>query len=738
MKKPFHLYLLTLSLFFLPAFTALSQNSPIHSVFLVGDAGEPGENPVLTMLRKELDKAGANSSVIFLGDNIYPKGLPPVGHKLRPLAEEAINNQINSVKGSPGKKIFIPGNHDWAQGRGYGRKWLAIEEQYIEAALDSQDVFLPSRGCPGPLEIDLSEKITLVIIDTQWFLHKGDKPTEGSDCAATGITEVALLLKDIFERNLHKKVIVATHHPMYTYGIHGGVFGVKDHLFPLTASKKLSWLYLPLPGIGSIYPLYRKIFGNIQDTAHPVYKQIRNGLVQLMGKHPDIVHVSGHEHALQHIEKGSIHYVVSGSGAKNNAHVRKKGAARFASNITGFARIDYYADGKTELKFLTPKNGTAQEVYAQVISTKPFGASPQELLDTYRDISFAGKDTVAAASMKYTGKSKFHKRMLGENYRKEWASKIKVPVFDIGTEKGGLKILKRGGGHQTISLRLEADNGRQYVLRSMDKTPGLALPPELRRTFIKWIVQDGISASHPYAPFVVPPLAEAAGIYHTNPKVVYIPNDPRFGIYRKDFANTLCLFEERPNDENGVETFFGETDNIISSPDLYEKLRKDNDNTVDQVFVARNRIFDFWLGDWDRHDDQWRWAEYKREGKGKIYKPIPRDRDQVFFIGEGFFKKLASAKWAQPALRGFEDDLKYVPSMGQYRIRFFDRVFLTEVSLEDWVQQAKELQAGLTDDVIENAIRQWPDNIFDLRGEEVIRKLKSRRDNLHRYAKEYY
>ncbi len=720
------------------AFGFQSQNDPVHSVFLIGDAGEPYENPVLVALKNELSKIGDRGSVVFLGDNIYPKGLPPKGHELRAEAEKAIDGQINAVKDFPGNKIFIPGNHDWAQGRKYGWEWLGIQEKYVEDALDSMDVFLPSRGCPGPVEVNLTEQITLIAIDTQWFLHKGNKPTQGSDCGATSLTEAAVLFQDILERNAHKKVIVTTHHPMYTYGIHGGVFGLKDHLFPLTASGSMKNFYLPLPGLGSIYPLYRQLFGNIQDTPHPVYKQFRNGLVQLMSKHPDLIHAAGHEHALQHIEKDGKHYIVSGSGAKNNARVRQKEDTQFATNTMGFARIDYYANGKTELKFYTPENGGIKELYSKVLSERSFKPSPEALAQRYANISFAGRDTMAISSDKYIGRSRFHKSLLGENYRKEWATPVRVPLFDIATVKGGLTPIKRGGGHQTTSLRLEAADGRQYVIRSMDKNPALALPPELRRTFVRGLVQDGISASHPYAPFVVPKLADAAGIYHANPKLYWVPNDPRLGIYRSAFANTMVLFEERANKENIDQPFFGAGDDVESSPSVYEKLRKDNDNQVDEVFVARNRLFDFWLGDWDRHDDQWRWVEYKGKDDNKTYRPIPRDRDQVFFIGEGFIKRLAGSKWAQPSFRGFEDDIHYLPAMGFYRIRWFDRYFLPEVSMEDWIQQARELKEALTDEVIDDAMSEWPKEIYDLRGDEIKRKLKNRRDNFERYAREYY
>jgi len=714
------------------------KKEPIHSIFLIGDAGEPFENPVLIALKNELSKVGDRGTVVFLGDNIYPKGLPPVGHKLRAEAEIAIDGQINAVKEFKGNKFFIPGNHDWAQGKEYGLEWLNIQEKYVEAALDSQDVFLPSRGCAGPVEINLTDQITLVIVDTQTFLHKGIQPDMQSGCGVNSPTQTAVLLKDILERNIHKKVIVTSHHPMYTYGIHGGVFSAKDHLFPLTASKKMKNFYLPLPIIGSIYPLYRTWFGNIQDTAHPLYQQFRDVMVELMKRHPDIIHAAGHEHALEHIKKDGVNYIVSGAGAKNNAHVKKKGDAQFAQNTMGFARVDYYENGETTLTFLTPENGETREIYSKVISSKPFGTSNEDIIANYQG-SFQGKDTTFAASNKYVGRSKFHKSLLGENHRKEWAAKINVPMFDVGTEKGGLSILKRGGGHQTLSLRLEAKDGKQYVLRSMDKNPALALPLELRNTFVKYVVQDAISASHPYAPFVVPTLAEAAGIFHANPKVVYVPDDPRFGIYRKDFANTLALYEERPNKAQvKTQTFFGQADDVISTPDLEEKKIKDHDNQVDEVFVVRNRLFDFWLGDWDRHQDQWRWAEYNLKDDKNLYKPIPRDRDQAFFVGEGSFKKLVSSKWAQPDFKGFDDNIEFIHGMGFSNVRHFDRQFMSEPSRSDWVSQAKELQLALTDDLIKSAINEWPKEIFELRGQKTIDNLISRRNHLERYANEYY
>jgi hypothetical protein len=56
------------------------QTEPTHVIYLIGDAGNSSEGevaPALNLLRTKLESAPAESSVIYLGDNIYPHGLPP-------------------------------------------------------------------------------------------------------------------------------------------------------------------------------------------------------------------------------------------------------------------------------------------------------------------------------------------------------------------------------------------------------------------------------------------------------------------------------------------------------------------------------------------------------------------------------------------------------------------------------------------------------------------------------------
>ena len=268
----------------------LSQ--PVHTLFLVGDAGEPfPDNPVGPVLRNLVEGTANPATVLFLGDNIYPRGMPAPDAKNRHEAESILETQVGWIQGSKRQAIFIPGNHDWERGDRGGLRTLLRQQQFIDSLKDERITFLPRDGCPGPIEIPLSDKAVLVIIDSQWPLHPWDKPGEESSCAFKSATEVLAALSDIYTRNEGKRIILAAHHPVISYGVHGGVFRFKDHIFPLTSLNPD--LYVPLPVIGSIYPLYRKWFGNVQDLAHPLYRSYSRSIIDIMAEHPGSIHVAG-------------------------------------------------------------------------------------------------------------------------------------------------------------------------------------------------------------------------------------------------------------------------------------------------------------------------------------------------------------------------------------------------------------------------------------------------------------
>lgn len=346
--------------------------------------------------------------------------------------------------------------------------------------------------------------------------------------------------------------------------------------------------------------------------------------------------------------------------------------------------------------------------------------------------------TVLVAAGKNYQAGELKRKLLGDHYRDVWAAPVEVPIVNLKTEKGGLDILRRGGGMQTYSLKLEAADGKLYGFRSIQKDPSPVLPDILQSTIAEDIFQDQISASHPYGAFVLPELGDAAGIYHTNPELFYLPDTPELGEFQEEFGGMLVMLEEDADEDWSDYEDFGYTENAISSNSVMEDLRDDNDNEVDQRALLRARLFDMWIGDWDRHEGQWRWAELKKEDeKGMIYRPIPEDRDNVFFNFDGTLPWIASRKWAARKFQSFEEDVRDIAGLN-FNARHFDRRFLTAMSREDWLAEADSLQRRLDDQIIEKAIRQWPDTIYALTGKEIEDKLKARKNKLKEFAIRYY
>lgn len=714
---------------------AQKQHDPpqARTLYLIGDAGDEGEAFSAPVLRLLNEVAQADSTkehtLLFLGDNIYDHGLHKKDAPERKQDEANINAQIAAAFAFPGRTIFIPGNHDWQQGARQGWKTEQREEDYVTDTLGKK-AFLPHHGCPGPEVVQLGDRAVLVIIDTQWWLHKYKKPEgERDGCDVATDEDFLHALADVLKDHRGEHIIVAAHHPLYTYGNHGGHFALRDHLFPLTNFNKKLWV--PLPVIGSIYPWYRGLIGNIQDVANVRYKELRQGIERLLKQYPGAVYVAGHEHNLQYLEREGIHHVVSGAGCKA-AYLQRPNPLAFGARERGFARLTIGADGSLFLDFFTIANGHAP-AWSQHIEGPPSDAllhlSDRPRPDLPDSVTVVPNEDLRASGAKAL--------FFGKLYRDVWTAPIQVPVLRMDTAFGGLRAKGTGGGLQTRSLRLKAGNGHEYVARTIKKYPGLALSPEMRGTVVESVVADGIAGSHPYASVAIAPLADAVHVLHTSPKLVFIPDDPALGLYRDDFANTLCLLEERTSGDWSDTPALGASTELVSSADLIAALRRSHDDVVDDRALVRARLLDMLIGDWDRHDDQWRWASYKQPDGRTIYRPIPRDRDQAFFRQNGIIPNIVNRKWAIAKFQSYGPDIRDIDGQN-FNARYLDRAYLTGLSWADWKAVADSMQVQLTDDVLQRAIHQLPDTAQRLMGDRVLTGLKGRRDKLEAIARRQY
>jgi hypothetical protein len=340
------------------------------SVFLIGDAGVPAaSDPVLTELTKQAARDPARSLIAFLGDNIYPRGMPAPRAPGRQDAERRLRAQIEAARASGAPAIFVPGNHDWAD-RGSGWEGIRRQGAFVAEHGGGRITMEPPGGCPGPVVRDLGERLRVVAVDTEWWLYRGAKPVDPtSSCPADSEQEVLEALGNAIRSAGDRRVVVVAHHPLASGGTHGGNFTWSDHLFPLRARHP--WLWIPLPGVGSGYPMARQRGVSNQDMSGTLNRKMREALAGVFTKHPPLVYAAGHEHNLQVLKgKDTPYLLVSGAGAFGHlTRVHDTRATLFARTASGFMRIDVDKDGEARLAVVVVPGRGAQpvEAFAKVL-----------------------------------------------------------------------------------------------------------------------------------------------------------------------------------------------------------------------------------------------------------------------------------------------------------------------------------------------------------------------------------
>ena len=326
-----------------------------YRLLLLGDGGAPkSDEPVLKTLREWAEKDASSTSIVFLGDNMYPEGMT---ERKKHEVSTRLMPQLAVVTSTGAHGLFIPGNHDWAKGKAEGLKAVLAQEAFINNTLVGESNFLPPNGSPGPVALELPKTnpaVRLIVIDTQWWLHQHEKPKKAPEQV---IEELVALL------DTELPVIVVGHHPLETYGSHGGFYDWKEHLFPLRFIK--GWLWIPIPIVGSAYPYARwHLYKGDQDMNGTRNKNMVAQLNSAFAKRklppegpPLLIYVSGHEHSLQ-VLKGEVtdYLLVSGAAASRKVtEVMSGDSTLFAHQHTGFMAIDFLNDGKVLLRVVEPE-----------------------------------------------------------------------------------------------------------------------------------------------------------------------------------------------------------------------------------------------------------------------------------------------------------------------------------------------------------------------------------------------
>ncbi len=703
----------------------LSKKEIDKTFYLIGNAGKGGDeaSKSIKSLKNYLAENNSEDSyVLFLGNSFYPSGMQPKDDAAKNEAEKSMALQLDALKDFKGKVVVLPGNRDWKS----GVDGLELEEDFLKGKFNDADVLQPNNGC-GLESIDINNNVHLLALDTQWFLEDWDDyPKMNDKCDIKTRDHFFIEVEGELKKNADKTIVIAMYHPLVTYGEHGGKYPlIHDDVFS-TFIKQV------------------KIQGAIskQDRYNERYNELMARMEVLTKDVERLVFVSSLDESLQYIENGSVKQIVSGSGSGETAAALGQ-YGEFVYGGQGFARLDIGKNGASEVRFFKANDDANVEVLFQ---KEIFSARKEYDFSTLHE-NFPATTKAKVYSDEMVEKTGFYKTVWGKHYRDVYGKEVTAKTVLLDTLYGGLTVERAGGGHQTRSLRLEDKDGKTYNMRALKKSAVQFLQTVIIKDkiieddFVNTIPEDLIldfyTAAHPYGAFTIPKLADAAGILHTNPKLYYVPKQKALGKYNDDYGDELYMIVERP-DKAFDGKIFNYADDVESTDDLLAKLREDEKYKLDEEAYIRARVFDMLIGDWDRHNDQWRFAQHKDEDGNSLFVPIPRDRDQVYSNFDGGLLDVVRTLFnTSRQFQVYGEELKHTKWFNAAGIKL-DHALIENYGKDAWLEQAGIIQKNVTDNVIDSAFKDLPTEAQDETAADIRQKLKGRRDNIVEIAGEYY
>jgi len=691
-------------------FAQTNQKEVVHSVYVTSNTGLRSNEDNKKLLDQIVRSSQTNesNSLVMVGNIVPETGFPDKDNGRKQVEDNLKEHLLNNIKDFNGKIIYTPGYNEWQEDAPDNIDDL---ESFLQDTLESE--FWPSDGCPIESK-SLSDDIQLIMIDSQWYVENWDEhPYINNKCEIKTRLQFLDEFNDELEDSQRKTVLVAVHHPVMT-------------------QTKIGF--------------FEKMIGyGTQTSRNPQLKELMGSLEALARQYNDVIFLSGKDRNLQYVQDDGVEQVIAGITAESSKARPDKENGDFVNYELGYAKINIYKNGASNVEFfnITPQGET--KIFEQEIARER---------PTLADVSWPdnrlGKTTSTSVYTKEeTDKDGLYKALWGEHYRPLYSKEFEFPVLYLDTLPGNLKVLGAGGGHQSRSLGFIDEDGHEYTLRALRKSAIQFLQTTvitnhfvedyLENTVAERYVQDFYTTAFPYGTFPAGEFMDELDIMHPNAELYYVPKQEALGVYNEEYGNELYMFEAHIGDENSNLPIFDGAKDILNTPDLFQEMQESKEASVDEEKYIRSRLLDMFLGDWDRHEGQYEWAEFEGEAGKKKYLPIAKDRDQVFAKTDGLILSLLRVGF--PQIRAMEPFTETVKRPQWFNLAGYplDKAVIRDNDWNTWKEQAEYLQNTLTDEVIQDAFDVLPADVASNEYVDDIKNtLKIRRGNMLEIAREYY
>ena len=389
---------------------------------------------------------------------------------------------------------------------------------------------MPHPDCGEPTIIKLADNAIITLLNSQWWLSDWQKHTRTNEgCEIKSRSQAALAFEATLRKYKNRRLIFALHHPLESLGQFGGHFQPIEHLKPPLVGSLEIWAKQ-----SGLIPQYRN---------HPKYNALSSSLQGFLKKYGSFIFLSGHERNLQLFKVGKQIQIISGASSTHTSPAKATGTDEFTTQTPGwvelnlrketsYARFISGVDATQLFKIaLPPVQKVANETHV------PAPAVPSNPI------------TSKFTKRNFSQTNPFTQFFLGEHYRDTYTLEMPFEPLNLELEQGGLTPIKIGGGTETNSLRLLDKDGAQWVVRSTtkDSSRWRWLPYPLNELpLLTTVLEDLLfTATHPAAATTISPMAEALGLYHSQPRLMYLPDQIGLREYRGYITNEVVLFERR-------------------------------------------------------------------------------------------------------------------------------------------------------------------------------------------------